>query len=29
MVSGVIIGAFGFGAFFFGFLTKDIVNPNN
>jgi MFS family permease len=29
MVSGIIIGAFGFGAFIFGFLTKEIVNPDN
>lgn len=29
MVSGIIIGAFGFGAFIFGFLTTKIVNPNN
>jgi OFA family oxalate/formate antiporter-like MFS transporter len=29
MVSGIIIGAFGFGAFIFGFLTTHIVNPNN
>lgn len=29
MVSGIIIGAFGFGAFLFGFLTSEIVNPDN
>ena len=29
MVSGIIIGAFGFGAFIFGFITTHIVNPNN
>ena len=29
MVSGIIIGAFGFGAFIFGFLTTHVVNPNN
>ena len=29
MISGLIIGAFGFGAFIFGFLTTAIVNPDN
>lgn len=28
-VSGVIIGGFGLGAFFFGFLTTAIANPDN
>jgi hypothetical protein len=28
-MTGMIVGAFGFGAFFFGFITKAIVNPNN
>ena len=29
MISGLIIGAFGFGAFLFGFLTTALVNPDN
>ena len=29
MISGLIIGAFGFGAFIFGFITTWIVNPEN
>lgn len=29
MVSGLIIGGFGFGAFFFGFISFAQVNPNN
>ena len=29
MLSGLIIGAFGFGAFLFGFLTTALVNPDN
>lgn len=29
LISGLIIGAFGFGAFIFGFITTWIVNPEN
>ena len=29
LVSGVIIGGFGFGAFIFGFISTAIANPNN
>ena len=29
LMTGLIVGAFGFGAFFFGFITKAIANPNN
>lgn len=29
MISGIIIGAFGFGAFLFGFITTEIVNPED
>ncbi len=29
LVSGLIIGGFGFGAFIFGFITTAIANPNN
>ena len=29
LISGLIIGAFGFGAFIFGFITTAIVNPEN
>lgn len=29
LATGLIIGAFGFGSFFFGFITTAIVNPNN
>ena len=29
MVSGIIIGGFGFGAFIFGFVSYAIVNPDN
>jgi len=29
MVSGIIIGGFGFGAFIFGFISFAIVNPEN
>lgn len=29
MISGLIIGAFGFGALIFGFITTAIVNPEN
>lgn len=29
MVTGVILGAFGFGSFVFSFLAKYIINPNN
>ena len=29
IVSGVIIGGFGFGAFVFNFVMKAIINPNN
>ena len=29
LISGLIIGAFGFGAFFFSFLSTAIANPNN
>ena len=29
LISGLIIGCFGFGALIFGFITKAIVNPLN
>jgi hypothetical protein len=29
MVSGVILGAFGLGSFFYGFISMALVNPNN
>ena len=29
LISGLVIGAFGFGAFIFGFLSTAIVNPDN
>ena len=29
LISGLIIGAFGFGALIFGFITTRIVNPEN
>lgn len=29
LISGLVIGCFGFGAFIFGFVTKSIVNPEN
>ena len=29
LISGIIIGGFGFGAFIFGFVTTAIANPNN
>jgi len=29
LISGLIIGAFGFGAFIFGFISTAIVNPEN
>lgn len=29
LISGLIIGGFGFGAFIFGFITTRIVNPEN
>lgn len=29
LISGLIIGAFGFGALIFGFVTRWIVNPEN
>mmetsp|Transcript_17786 Transcript_17786/g.17490 ORF Transcript_17786/g.17490 Transcript_17786/m.17490 type:complete len:136 (+) Transcript_17786:188-595(+) len=29
LLSGIIVGAFGFGAFFFGFISLAIVNPSN
>lgn len=29
MVSGVIIGGFGFGAFIFNFVMKALINPNS
>ena len=29
MVSGLIIGGFGFGAFIFGFISTAIANPDN
>jgi OFA family oxalate/formate antiporter-like MFS transporter len=29
LITGLIIGAFGFGAFIFGFITTWIVNPEN
>ena len=29
LISGLVIGAFGFGAFIFGYITKSIANPWN
>ena len=29
LMTGLIVGAFGLGAFFFGFITTAIVNPDN
>lgn len=29
LISGIIIGGFGFGAFFFGFISFALANPNN
>ena len=29
LISGIIIGGFGFGAFIFGFVTTALVNPND
>lgn len=29
LISGLIIGAFGFGATVFGFITRAVVNPDN
>ena len=29
VVSGIIIGGFGFGAFIFGFISTAIANPDN
>jgi hypothetical protein len=29
LVSGLILGGFGFGAFIFGFISTHITNPNN
>ena len=29
LMSGIIIGGFGFGSFFFGFISFAIANPNN
>ena len=29
LVSGIIVGGYGFGAFIFGFITTAIVNPDN
>jgi len=29
LISGLVIGAFGFGAFLFGFITTAIVNPED
>lgn len=29
LVSGLVIGGFGFGAFIFGFISTAIANPNN
>jgi len=29
LISGIIIGGFGFGAFFFGFISFALVNPEN
>lgn len=29
MVSGVIIGGFGFGTFIFGFISTALINPND
>lgn len=29
LVSGLIIGGFGFGAFFFGFITSALANPDD
>ena len=28
-MTGLIVGAFGLGAFFFGFIARAIVNPDN
>ena len=29
LMTGLFVGAFGFGAFFFGFLARAIANPDN
>lgn len=29
LVSGLIVAGFGFGAFFFGFISTAIINPND
>ena len=29
MVSGIIVGGFGFGTFIFGFISTALVNPDN
>lgn len=29
MVSGIILGGFGFGAFFFGLIAMEMINPDN
>lgn len=29
LISGIVIGSFGFGSSIFSFLTRNIVNPNN
>jgi len=29
LISGLIIGSYGLGAFFYNFITSAIVNPNN
>lgn len=29
LISGLIVAGYGFGSFFFGFLTTAIVNPDN
>ena len=29
LISGLIVAGFGFGAFIFGFVSTELVNPNN
>ena len=29
MVSGIVVGGFGFGSFMFGFIAQAIVNPDD
>jgi OFA family oxalate/formate antiporter-like MFS transporter len=29
IITGIILAGFGFGAFFYGFISTAIVNPNN